>query len=92
VDTVERFGLGAIAQSDLGCRVHRNRDLRALGKMSFEIQSALLRRFEELGRLKLAGELPVTLTQFLDPADTPSVVASAIEVVERPPLAEVRSR
>jgi glucosyl-3-phosphoglycerate synthase len=91
VDTVERFGLNAIAQSDLGSRVHRNQDLRALGKMSFEIQSALLRRFEELGRLKLPDELPVALTQFPDPSAA-KPVSTTIEVVERPPLAEVIAR
>jgi glucosyl-3-phosphoglycerate synthase len=91
VDTVERFGLHAVAQSDLGSRVHRNRDLRALGRMSFEIQSALLRRFEELGRLKLPEDLPVTLTQFPD-ARAADPQRASIEVVERPPLAELLGR
>jgi glucosyl-3-phosphoglycerate synthase len=66
IDVVERFGLDAVAQVDLGRRVHRNRDADALGRMSFEIMRALFDRLERSGRLKVAGDLPDLITQFAD--------------------------
>jgi glucosyl-3-phosphoglycerate synthase len=92
VDTVERFGLDAIAQADLGTRVHRNRDIHALGRMSFEIMSALFHRLEDLGRFKLADELPSRLSQFIDPGEQLRVVSTEIEVVERSPIEKLLGR
>ena len=66
MDLVERFGIEAIAQVDLGSRVHRNRDIAALGRMSFEIVRSFLERLDEDGRIKLAGALPEGLIQFTD--------------------------
>ena len=40
----ERWGAGAIAQVDLGMRVHRNRPLSALADQSREILAAVLQQ------------------------------------------------
>jgi glucosyl-3-phosphoglycerate synthase len=64
IDVVERWGLDALGQADLGVRVHRNRDLLELGQMSFEILHTLMLRFEDLGLLKSADPLERSLVQF----------------------------
>lgn len=63
IDACETAGLDAIAQVDLDLRVHRNRDLLPLGRMSSEVIQGMLRRFDELGRVKIP-ELPVEMLQF----------------------------
>jgi glucosyl-3-phosphoglycerate synthase len=86
IELVERAGLGGLAQVDLGSRIHRNRDIPALGRMSFEIVRMLLGRLEEGGRLKLADALPEILVQFSD-MDGPRRVSSYRETsVPRPPM------
>nr|MDP9281841.1 glucosyl-3-phosphoglycerate synthase [Chloroflexota bacterium] len=47
IDTLQRTGLGAIAQVDMKQRIHRNQTLLALSKMSFEILQVALRRVGE---------------------------------------------
>ncbi len=83
VDVYRTHGLAGIAQVDLDRRVHRNRPLEALGPTAFEVAHALLRRARP--GLTLAGGLPRVL------ADR-SVKEVVVHTVERPPLAEFRSR
>ena len=85
VDVVERLGLDALAQADLGVRVHRNRDVLSLGRMAAEIMQAILVRAEDQGRLKTVGELGDLLMQF-DQKAAPLPVTSRITLGERPPL------
>ena len=84
IDLCEVAGLDAIAQVDLRLRVHRNRDLLALGRMSFEVMQGMLRRFDELGRLKL-GDLPAELVQF----EGGRAETHDIRIDELPPMREV---
>ena len=84
VDLVDRWGLDALAQADLGVRVHRNRDVVSLGRMAAEIMRALLQRAEDQGRIKTADDLGEILVQF----DT-GPVPSRIPLAERPPTAQV---
>ena len=46
IDIFEQYGLNSIAQVDLLERVHHNQGLEALGKMSFAIIQAVLRKLE----------------------------------------------
>lgn len=85
VDLVDRLGIDALAQADLGVRVHRNRDVLALGRMAAEIMQAILTRAEDQGRLKTVGELGDVLVQF-----DPGPLASGIALGERPPRGAVR--
>lgn len=89
IDLFHRHGLDALAQADLGVRVHRNRDVPSLGRMAAEIMHAVLTRAEDLGRLKTAGELGDVLVQF-DQEGTPLPLASRIALSERPPAGGVR--
>ena len=86
IDVVEKWGLDVLAQADLGVRMHRNRDLMELGRMSFDIIRTMVGRFEDLGVLKAAGPRDPGLVQFLE--DEPHLTNS-VELVELPPVASV---
>ena len=86
IELVERHQLDALAQVELGSRVHRNRDIPALGRMSFEIIRALLERLDEGGRLKLAEEMPEALTQFTDEDASRQPVTYIASSERRPPM------
>lgn len=84
IDLVARHGLGALAQADLGVRVHRNRDVLSLGRMAAEIMHAILDRAEDQGRLKTGDGLGDLLVQF-DQSGPLLPVTSRIALSERPP-------
>lgn len=86
IDLLELVGLDAMAQVDLGARVHRNRPLDELAPMAYAIARAILRRAEEWGRLDLAHDHPLHPLLMATPegADTLD-----LEEIERPPLAEL---
>lgn len=86
VDVAERFGIGSIAQVDLGVRLHRNRSVLELGRASFQVVSALLRRLDDLGRIKIPDDLPTEFHQYVSGSEGPEQLISSIEVLERPPL------
>jgi glucosyl-3-phosphoglycerate synthase len=89
IDAVDRYGLDAFIQVDLGTRVHRNQDVFALGRMSYEILHAILRRADDLGRIKLAEEPGRPLLQFLPGDDGPTPHIFRPDVLERPPMSSV---
>lgn len=79
IDFYERFGLDAIAQSDLGERLNRHQHLHELAPMAFAVQRALLARAGgEFADLALAGDF---LGYF---EGEPQL--RAIPAEERPPL------
>ncbi|MBK5289373.1 MAG: glucosyl-3-phosphoglycerate synthase, partial [Acidimicrobiia bacterium] len=78
VDIVDRVGLGATAQVDLGVREHRNRPLEDLGPQATAILVTALRR-AGLSQLDHA-----MLTRFTEAFEAETV---GIEVRERPPIA-----
>jgi glucosyl-3-phosphoglycerate synthase len=61
VDTLQRVGLGAIAQVDMKQRIHRNQSLYALSMMSFEILQVALRRVGEAHGTRLLEEANFTM-------------------------------
>ncbi|MGF1663908.1 MAG: glucosyl-3-phosphoglycerate synthase [Kineosporiaceae bacterium] len=86
LDVVDRFGLDALAQVDVGVRKHRHRDLLSLGRTATEILLALASRRGE-------GVPPapdVRLVQFDREPDGHWTPESAeITVGDRPPMAQV---
>lgn len=52
IDLLEEVGLDAIAQADLGERIHRNRPLAELAPMADTIGRTILRRAAEWGRIQ----------------------------------------
>lgn len=97
IDVLNRAGLGAMAQVDLGTRQNRHQALRDLSRMSYAVLRAVARRLREDGRLNQARDarLPEQLFQFSDyhhAVATPEglqLQEYVEELVERPPINEV---
>jgi glucosyl-3-phosphoglycerate synthase len=93
IDAAAAVGVEAIAQVDLGVRVHRNQPLEALARMAFEITQAATHRLLRSERVALGdgGGPPERFVQFIRAPDRrPVLVEHAIRVTERPPLREFR--
>lgn len=88
IDVVERFGLDALVQADIGVRLHRNRDLATLGRMSFQVMQAILMRVGAAGHLDPTGSSSTHLVQFLQESLARPVHID-LEIGERPPMSEV---
>ncbi len=89
VDTLDLLGLDAIAQVDLGVRVHRHHDELRLGRMAAEILRTALHRRARRGDLVELGALGSTITQF-DRATTGfSHHTHDVAGLERPPMSTV---
>ncbi len=82
-DVLDRAGLAAIAQVNLGTRRHRNQSTAALGHMAYEIMEAVLQR-EGQGRPELAPYArPIPRAGGFVFDRTPT------QVVELPPMASI---
>lgn len=75
IDAYKRFGLDAIAQSDLGERINAHQPLQSLGAMSFAVIRALLARVEGL---EIDYDVHLTFLAADGPRDVP--------LVDRPPI------
>jgi glucosyl-3-phosphoglycerate synthase len=89
VDVLEYAGLDAIAQVDLGTRVHSHQSAEALGGMSGQIMQTAWSRLERQGRVVRLEPPSTTLTQFRRGADGHEARISDVGVGERPPVIEV---
>jgi glucosyl-3-phosphoglycerate synthase len=89
LDVAEKFGIEAIAQIDLGTRIHRNRDILSLGRTSFEVVQGILSRLDGLGRIKVPGDLPDRLLQFASTDGEMKATTRLLPVVEMRPMASV---
>jgi glucosyl-3-phosphoglycerate synthase len=88
VDTLELHGLDAVAQVDLGVRVHRHHDEQRLGRMAAEILRTALDRYARRHDA-LPFDLGTTLTQFERGAEGFVAHEHGVAMLERPPLASV---
>jgi len=77
IDVCERYGAAAIAQVDLGTRIHRNRPLDELSPQAMSVLQTALRRAHP----DLVSAAAILARPGLEPM--------VIDVTERPPLAEV---
>ncbi len=85
VDTAELLGVYAIAQVDLGVRLHRHHDERKLGLMSAQILQTALRRLDP--GLHSARDTGQALAQFGRVGTSFVGTWHPVVDVERPPLA-----
>lgn len=86
IDIFRKYGLAAIAQTDLKRRVHHNQSTEALGQMAFGIMQAVFKRLHDEGRLELRDDpLPVYNSIFYRGGQY-GLEAREVKVVERPPL------
>lgn len=87
IDAYRQYGLDAIAQVDLGHRMHGHQDTAALGRMAATILQTVLRRAD------VDEPLAPTLTQFRRrPEGTIEPVDSQVSWPDRPPMSVVRAR
>ena len=90
IDTLQRAGLGAIAQVDMKQRIHRNQTLLALSKMSFEILQVALRRVGEAHGERLWDEANSSI-KLITPEEGGRMHLEMHDIVatERPPMTTV---
>ncbi|MDH6542428.1 glucosyl-3-phosphoglycerate synthase [Streptomyces sp. SPB4] len=84
VDALHTVGLDALAQVDVGVRLHRHQDGRALGRMA-----AAIYRTAQV-RLSRAHLVRPELTQFERGPDGFVPRTYAVDTEERPPMAEIK--
>ena len=82
LDTVHRFGRAAVAEADLGIRVHRNRPTHELAVMSRQVIATLLDRVG-------IADSGVGLIQFRPEGTRWRRVTSAVSSADRPPFASI---
>ncbi len=90
IDILQRAGLGAIAQVDMRQRIHRNQDLLALSKMSFEILQVALKRVGEAHGQRLWEDANATI-KLITSQEGGRLHLEMHEVManERPPIATI---
>ncbi|MFC1468013.1 glucosyl-3-phosphoglycerate synthase [Verrucomicrobiota bacterium] len=86
LDVWEKWGMEAIAQTDLDQRVHRNQSTRALGKMAFGILRAFMKRAQEMDVVTCKHEMNAILRQFQAVDERFEQVEYNIVEEERPPM------
>lgn len=89
IDVVERVGLDAMCQVDLGSRRHRNSPDAVLGRMAAQVYLAVQSRIERYGHGMLTVDPSPYLTQFARDGDTFVHETSEVGITERPPMAEL---
>lgn len=86
IDTFERFGLAALAQVDLGVRVHRHHDTARLGRMAAQIMQTAWNRLPSAHPHQVLGD---SLVQFEVSASGYQAARFDVAQIERPPLAQL---
>lgn len=89
IDTLDRVGLGAIAQVDLKQRIHRNQSLQALSVMAFEILQVAMRRIGEARGERLWEDANSTMKLIRPDGGALHIEVHDIALVERPPMITV---
>ncbi|HSP42698.1 MAG TPA: glucosyl-3-phosphoglycerate synthase [Luteolibacter sp.] len=85
IDLLRMGKLECIAQTDLACRVHRNRDDGDLGDTAFAILRVMLRRLERDGKISINGPLADLHQRWLIDENGVESVTKHIPEPERPP-------
>jgi len=86
IDLHERFGLEAIAQSDLEVRVHHNQPLVNLSKMSFAILQVFIARIESRYGVQLLEKANHSMKLVIQEPERFALDIAEIGDVERPPM------
>ncbi len=89
IDVLQRAGLDAIAQTDMKQRIHRNRSLLMLSKMSFAVLQVALKRVGETLGHPIWEEANASLKLITAERNRYRLEVEEIEEVERPPVASV---
>ena len=88
VDTAERLGIDAIAQVDLGERVHRHQDEQQLGRMAAQIWQVALDRLDPHYRIARPST-EAEIAQFVYGPEGLRIERHSVDALVRPPLRQV---
>jgi glucosyl-3-phosphoglycerate synthase len=86
IDLLDRFGLEAIAQTDLEMRVHHNQPLVGLSKMSFAILQVFIARLESRYGVQLLHKANRSMKLILQEPERFALEINEIGDIERPPM------
>jgi hypothetical protein len=86
IDLLDRFGLDAIAQSDLEVRVHHNQPLEGLSRMSFAILQVFMDRIEKRYGTQLMEQANRSLKLIVQEPNRFGLEVQSIADRERPPI------
>ncbi len=86
LDLLERFGLEAIAQTDLKMRVHHNQPLEGLSKMSFAILQVFFARLDARYALDLLDKINPSMKLIVHDPHRFALEIAQIGDAERPPI------
>lgn len=89
IDIYKKFGVDTIAQVDLGTMMHKHKDLRGLGKMSFDILQSLLNRMREYDMVDFNVELNDRISFLEKKLDEYFFVEMEKNQLQRPPIIEI---
>ncbi len=89
IDIYEKWGLNVMAQVDLDKRIHRNQDVRALGKMAFVILITFINRKRKLGMVDYKDKIYNEMIQYNLVKDNYQMEVLKFEGHERPPMIEI---
>ncbi len=89
LDIYRRWGLEVMAQVDLDRRIHRNQDLRALGRMAFVILKTFFSRLETLERVDFRQKIYNDMIQYILIEDRLHPETCRMIGIERPPILEI---
>ena len=90
IDLFDKFGLDAIAQTDLEVRIHRNQELSSLSRMAFAIMQVFIARMEGRYDLQLLDKANRTMKMIVQEPERLALQLSDIADLERPAMASVR--
>lgn len=91
LDVYHRWGLDALAQTDLDQRIHRNQATVDLGKMAFGITQSFMNRMAHFGLLKEPLPMSHILRQFQAQDSSYQQILYDISEEERPPMLEIEA-
>ncbi|MBI2437726.1 MAG: glucosyl-3-phosphoglycerate synthase [Lentisphaerae bacterium] len=86
LDIYQRWGMAALAQTDLDQRIHRNQSTHALGKMAFGIFQIFFRRAQAYGWVNALPAMETVLRQFQQREGHYEQIESPISEEERPAI------
>lgn len=92
IDVLTACGVDAVAQVDVGRRVHRNQDLQDLSRMSFAIAQVAMQRLSASQRARFSDVLSSTYVQFArDDRGRATLRSRDVGDAERPPIRDLDS-
>ncbi|MDD5599048.1 MAG: glucosyl-3-phosphoglycerate synthase, partial [Victivallaceae bacterium] len=90
IDLHQKYGLDAIAQTNLDLRIHRNQSVSSLGKMAFGILQTFWNRLAKYKEQPLLTPDSLILRQMTSDKDDYNFIQHEIKEKERQPMSQVK--